>query len=181
MVHTSNLDVPNKSQYLLEIAARPSDVSNATHNAYWVLTVRVARQSAKWEARCGRRLQQSCRRRPTNLLNGVCSSLQCCLLPNKAVTLRRQGDPLTSPRPTQCRQQEATQCTTNCTYQVPDHIFQFRSTTHQKRQQHKQASPWIHPDPPGQVAPRCGSNGKEKALSSACAQGTGPRKGGPSE
>ncbi len=75
LAHTSNLDVPHKSQYLLEIAARPSDLSNATQNAYWVLAVKAAHQSAKWEARRGRRLQQSCRRRPTNLLNGVRLSL----------------------------------------------------------------------------------------------------------
>ena len=180
-MHTSNLDVPNERQYLLEIAARPSDVSNATHNAYWVLAVRAVCQSAKWEACRGRRSQQSCRRRPTNLLDGVRSNLQRHLSPDKAVTLRRQGDPLASPRPMQRRRQEATQCTTNSTYHVPDHIFQFGSTTHQKRQQHKQASPWILPDPAGQVAPCCGSNGKEKVQSSACAQGSGPRKGGPSE
>ncbi len=115
------------------------------------------------------------------IYNGVRSSLQCRLSPDVDVTLQQQGDPLASPRPTQRRQQEATQCTTNSTYQVPDHIFQFGSTTHQKRQQHKQASPWILPDPAGQVAPRCGSNGKEKTPSSARAQGSGPRKGGPSE
>ncbi len=131
LAHTSNLDVPNESQYLLEIAVRPLDVSNARHNAYWVLAVRAARQSAKWEARRGRRLQQSRRRRPTNQLNSVRLSLQRRLSPNKAVTLWQQGDPLASPWPTQRRWQEATQCTTNSTYQVPDHIFQFKSTTHQ--------------------------------------------------
>jgi hypothetical protein len=87
LAHTSNLDVPNKSRYLLEIAASTLDVSNATHNAYWVLAVRAAHQSAKWEACRGRRLQQSRRRRPTNLLDGVCLSLQHPLSPNEVVTL----------------------------------------------------------------------------------------------
>jgi hypothetical protein len=34
LAHTSDLDFSNKNRYLLEIAVRPSDVSNATHNAY---------------------------------------------------------------------------------------------------------------------------------------------------
>jgi hypothetical protein len=47
----SNLDVPPESCYLLEFPARPSEGSTATHNAYWVLVMRAAQQSALWDER----------------------------------------------------------------------------------------------------------------------------------
>ncbi len=57
LMHTSNLNISKESRYLLEIAAQPSDVSTATPNAYWVLAIKAAHQSAKGAARRGRRLQ----------------------------------------------------------------------------------------------------------------------------
>ncbi len=38
----SDLDVPPESRYLLELPARPSEGSTATHNTYWVLAMRAA-------------------------------------------------------------------------------------------------------------------------------------------
>ncbi len=84
-MQTRNLDAPKESRYLLEIAAQPSDVSTATHNAYLVLAVKAARQSAKWAAHWGRRSQQNYHRLTANLLEGVHSSLQHCLSPDKTV------------------------------------------------------------------------------------------------
>jgi hypothetical protein len=86
-MHTSNLDVPKESRYLLEIAAQPSDISTATHNAYWVLAVKAACQLAKWAACQGRRSQQNYHRKTTNFLKGVHLSLQHHLSPNKTVNL----------------------------------------------------------------------------------------------
>jgi hypothetical protein len=45
----SNLDILPESCYLLELPARPSEDSTATHDASWVLAMRAAQQSALWD------------------------------------------------------------------------------------------------------------------------------------
>jgi hypothetical protein len=97
LMHTSNLDVPKESHYLLEIAAQPSNVSTATHNTYWVLAVKAARQSAKWSAHQGRRSQRNYHRTTANLLKGVHSSLQHTCHPTRLSTF--DDKETQSPRP----------------------------------------------------------------------------------